>query len=332
QGIDKHVGINPRLCLEIKVGDELDEIDLLLYDEVVKKIAPLTCMKLEQDNGCCTIYPDDLEQFFGDPILFKVKKEHGCHSCSGITVEVLDILIDPNLMDIYYNPSHVLYDENEILDESMKPYVSHSHELTSVSSGHVIPEVIAPYDSPIIVIAWYDSVFEGIDMWYRDEKDVNQPRFRMKINVGDEISRNMFSLFDEKVQKVAFETCGVLASIGESATMYPDEMDVLYGDPMLFKVIKKVGDVSTVYEIVDMLIDPLILDKFFQCYMPSYGVIECVGGTESPLQVFDAFSSYEEFEDLIEEFPHIENKRKTSYISESSASVPASSSSKRLKN
>ncbi|MCI16147.1 hypothetical protein A2U01_0037288, partial [Trifolium medium] len=127
----------------------------------------------------------------------------------------------------------------------MKPYVSDPEVLTSVASESKIPQVIVPSiqtsivsncsildefignmgvirlsdlrnskdDSPTIVIAWYDSVFEGIDMWYPDEKDTNQPRFCLKINVRDEITENIFALFDEEVKRVAFETCGVLASI-----------------------------------------------------------------------------------------------------------------------
>jgi hypothetical protein len=31
-------------------------------------------------------------------------------------------------------------------------------------------------DSPSIVIGWYDSVFEGVDVWYPDDKYSNQPR------------------------------------------------------------------------------------------------------------------------------------------------------------
>jgi hypothetical protein len=62
--------------------------------------------------------------------------------------------------------------------------------------------------------------------------------------------------------------------------MYPHELDVLYGDAILLKVVKKdvEEDLDTdMYEVVDMLTDPLILDKFFHCYMPSYGAFDYVG-------------------------------------------------------
>ncbi|GAU31615.1 hypothetical protein TSUD_63640 [Trifolium subterraneum] len=140
-------------------------------------------------------------------------------------------------------------------------------------------------------------------MWHPDVKYSNQPRFRMNIIVRDEMTNATFTLFDEQVNKLAFETCGVLRSIGESCSMYPNELDVLYGDAMLLKVTKKVVDVANVsklYEIVDMLTDPLILDKFFECYMPSYGPFDCLGGKRSSNEVYDACSSTES-ENWIEE-------------------------------
>jgi hypothetical protein len=78
--------------------------------------------------------------------------------------------------------------------------------------------------------------------------------------------------------------------------MYPHELDVLYGDAILLKVVKKdvEEDLDTdMYEVVDMLTDPLILDKFFHCYMPSYGAFDYVGGKSSPLQIYYASSSTE---------------------------------------
>ncbi|GAU29159.1 hypothetical protein TSUD_275780 [Trifolium subterraneum] len=219
-GIDMHTTDNtPRFFLEIKIGDELDEIDFVLHDEVVSNIAPFTCIKMQEEGGCTSLYPDELEHFFGDPILFKVRKDYGCDSCGGITVEVLDILFDSSLMDIYHNPAHILYADNAFIGNL---------EIKRLSDlGN------SKDDSPAIVIGWYDSVFEGIDMWYSDEDRSRQPRFRLKINVCDEITQTIFALFDEEVKKLAFETCGVLASI------------------VVSKKVLDVGAASQVYEIVD---------------------------------------------------------------------------------
>jgi hypothetical protein len=76
--------------------------------------------------------------------------------------------------------------------------------------------------------------------------------------------------------------------------MYPDELDCLYGDPILLKVDKRYlnDDInSKECKIVDFLNDPFILDHFFKFYMPSYGTFDGVAVKQSPLQIYDAFSS-----------------------------------------
>jgi hypothetical protein len=115
-----------------------------MYDAVVKKFAPLTCIRLENEvslsmifygwlyfvflygcyvvfffklltylqKGSSNIYPHELEELLGDPILFKVKKDCGSDSSGTIVVEVLDFLIDSNVMEIYLNPSHDAYSYN----------------------------------------------------------------------------------------------------------------------------------------------------------------------------------------------------------------------------
>jgi hypothetical protein len=89
-------------------------------------------------------------------------------------------------------------------------------------------------------------------------------------------------------------------------------MDVLYGDAILFKVVSKAVEGSNVahtYEIVDMLTDPMILDKFFDHYMPTYGVIEFVSGKLSPIHVSDDCSSSES-QNSNEKTVFVESKRK----------------------
>jgi hypothetical protein len=63
-------------------------------------------------NGCSDIYPQELEQFFGDPMVFKVRKEYGCDSCGSILVQILDVLVDDDILDVYLNPSHAAYVHN----------------------------------------------------------------------------------------------------------------------------------------------------------------------------------------------------------------------------
>jgi hypothetical protein len=56
-----------------------------------------------------------LEEHFGDPILFKVRKDYDCHSCGCMSVQVLDFLTGSNLMEIYLNPNHILFADKVII-------------------------------------------------------------------------------------------------------------------------------------------------------------------------------------------------------------------------
>jgi hypothetical protein len=112
--------------------------------------------------------------------------------------------------------------------------------------------------------------------------------------------------------------------------MYPDEMDILYGDAILFKVVSKALDSSNVshtYEIVDMLTDPMILDQFFDHYMPTYGVIDFVPGNLSPIDVSDECSSSEsQFSNEKKAF--LECKRKVGAFDEFTAESTGNNSNK----
>ncbi|MCI26132.1 hypothetical protein A2U01_0047326, partial [Trifolium medium] len=60
----------------------------------------------------------------------------------------------------------------------------------------------------------------------------------MKLKVRDGEEEAMFCLFDEDVEKLATETCPLLASMGEACSLFPDEMECMYGDAVLYKVEK----------------------------------------------------------------------------------------------
>jgi hypothetical protein len=45
-----------RFRVKIKVSNELDAIDFVMYDAVVKKFAPLTCIKLEDEVSLSIIF------------------------------------------------------------------------------------------------------------------------------------------------------------------------------------------------------------------------------------------------------------------------------------
>jgi hypothetical protein len=115
--------------------------------------------------------------------------------------------------------------------------------------------------------------------------------------------------------------------------MYPDELDVLYGNAILFKVMNKSSDVPNepeFLEVVDMLTDSLILEKFFECYMPKYGVLDFAYGKVSPIRVCDEFSSFE-FENSSGNSPCVESKRKAKDIYDSTGDVDAKKFTKQSK-
>ncbi|GAU31836.1 hypothetical protein TSUD_58370 [Trifolium subterraneum] len=52
-----------------------------------------------------------------------------------------------------------------------------------------------------IVGVWFDSVVEGVDMWFSDEHSKDMPKFRMRMRVkhGDNVA--IFSVFDKDIEK-----------------------------------------------------------------------------------------------------------------------------------
>jgi hypothetical protein len=45
-----------RYRLKIKAGDDLDEFEFVMYDEVVKKFAPVACSKLATEVSLSGLY------------------------------------------------------------------------------------------------------------------------------------------------------------------------------------------------------------------------------------------------------------------------------------
>jgi hypothetical protein len=98
-------------------------------------------------------------------------------------------------------------------------------------------------------------------------------------------------------------------------------MDVLYGNAVLFKVLSKALECSNIghsYEVVDMLTDSIILDKFFEHYMPSYGLIDFVSEEMSPLPLCDECSS-SDCQNSNEKTIIVESKRKAGSLDESTS-------------
>ncbi|PNX81395.1 hypothetical protein L195_g037413 [Trifolium pratense] len=99
-------------------------------------------------------------------------------------------------------------------------------------------------------------------MWYR---------MKVKVSHGDEEA--VFKLFDAEVEKLAMETCPLLLSMGEACSLFPDEMEIIYGEPILFKVEKSVveakGD-SNCFKVLSICNEISLLDLFFDKYFTNF--------------------------------------------------------------
>ncbi|PNX89771.1 hypothetical protein L195_g045893, partial [Trifolium pratense] len=121
------------------------------------------------------------------------------------------------------------------------------------------------FDGVSVVAVWFDSVVEGVDMWFSDDQSKEIPKFRMRMKVKHGNDMAVFTIFDKDVQKLAMETCPLLLSMDESCSLYPDEMECFYGDVYLCKVMKRedadfddlasfqVTSVCNEVDVVDML-------------------------------------------------------------------------------
>ncbi|PNX95276.1 hypothetical protein L195_g018466 [Trifolium pratense] len=77
--------------LIFNVSDHSDELTFVMFDDVVQSFAPQTCKILSSMNESSSTYPVELDDLFGDPMIFKVKKTDYCDACGFLTIEVVDV-------------------------------------------------------------------------------------------------------------------------------------------------------------------------------------------------------------------------------------------------
>ncbi|XP_045814728.1 uncharacterized protein LOC123921448 [Trifolium pratense] len=99
--------------LIFNVSDHSDELTFVMFDDVVQSFAPQTCKILSSMNESSSSYPVELDDLFGDPMIFKVKKTDYCDACGFLTIEVVDVFRDPTLIHLYANPEHPIFLGNE---------------------------------------------------------------------------------------------------------------------------------------------------------------------------------------------------------------------------
>ncbi|WJX77299.1 hypothetical protein P8452_60620 [Trifolium repens] len=162
-------------------------------------------------------------------------------------------------MDSIYNQIY-----NKLINFVGELPVRTLHELLNVESNGVS-----------VVPVWFDSVVEGVDVWFSDDQCKGQPKLRMKIKVKHVDQVAVFALYDDDVQHLAVETCPILLALGESCSLYPDEMESYFGDAFLCKVEKKDDqDFNKLpsFVVSAMCRDVGMVDMFFDEYLPDFDV------------------------------------------------------------
>ncbi|KAK2442915.1 protein SUPPRESSOR OF GENE SILENCING [Trifolium repens] len=147
-----------------------------------------------------------------------------------------------------------------------------------------IKELLTSDDGGVaVVVAWFVSVAEGVDCWFLDVNVKSKLRFRMKLKVNDGEEVAIFSLFDSDVECLSMETCSLLNSMGESCSLFPDEMECFFRDAILYKVEKdcleedekiahfKVISMCNEVDVVNKFTDEyLSIDENFELALPLY--------------------------------------------------------------
>ncbi|WJX45740.1 hypothetical protein P8452_32601 [Trifolium repens] len=108
-------------------------------------------------------------------------------------------------------------------------------------------------------------------MWFNDDQSKDMARFRMKMKVkhGEHVA--VFAVFDQDVKKLAMETCPMLISLGESCSLYPDEMKCFYGDAYLCKVQGRDPvdfDDFPVFQVLSVCSEAGVVNMFFDEFVP----------------------------------------------------------------
>ncbi|GAU50768.1 hypothetical protein TSUD_410650 [Trifolium subterraneum] len=94
----------------------------------------------------------------------------------------------------------------------------------------------------------------------------------MKVKVIDGDGDVVFSLFDEEVEIMAMETCPLLQSMGESSSLFPDEMDTMYGNVVLYRIEKNSDSDNenlSEFKVLSICQEIAIVNMFIDKYLPT---------------------------------------------------------------
>ncbi|WJX30214.1 hypothetical protein P8452_18778 [Trifolium repens] len=106
EGVDLWFGgsdplLSPRLRLRLDVGDLDRDASFVCYDDVVRKIAPKVCNLLLDMGVGVSAYHVELDDLYGDPMVFKVQRILPLSASPCQSFEVLDVFQHSSLLDIF---------------------------------------------------------------------------------------------------------------------------------------------------------------------------------------------------------------------------------------
>ncbi|KAK2454096.1 hypothetical protein QL285_001692 [Trifolium repens] len=174
--------------------------------------------------------------------------------------------------------------------QKMKDFIGHLKVKT-------LRELIKSNDTGVfVVLASFVYVEEGVDAWFHHRGVKPKLKFRLKLKVEDDQDFAIFSLYDSDVELLAMETCPVLHSMGESCSLFPDEMDCYFGDSILYKVQRDCSVLDEKiphFKVISICNEVAVVDKFIDAYLSSDENIDPVTGVPNcvPIVVQSSASS-----------------------------------------
>ncbi|KAK2385167.1 replication protein A 70 kDa DNA-binding subunit C [Trifolium repens] len=113
----------PRFRMKVKVNDGEEAAVFSLFDSDVESLAVETCSLLRSMGESCSTFPDEMECYYGDAILYKVEKHHFEEDEKNADFNVISICNDVDVV-------------NKFIDEYL-PHISNNSHMQFFAKSHI---------------------------------------------------------------------------------------------------------------------------------------------------------------------------------------------------
>ncbi|WJX66894.1 hypothetical protein P8452_51401 [Trifolium repens] len=121
---------SPRFRMKVKVNGGDEVLVLSLFDDDVELLAMETCPFLKSMGESCSTFPDEMECYYGDGMLFKVEKNGLEESGKNSNFKVISICNDVEVVNEFIDE---YYPELENISTiSHTTHLSSTHEIGSI--------------------------------------------------------------------------------------------------------------------------------------------------------------------------------------------------------